>query len=296
MTTIKSISVSEGDMFYIIHNSDNFTQIDCNMEENTINKIIDDVKAASQGKGVCRFISTHPDEDHLKGLKRLDEEMNILNFYCVRNNVKKDSETTDFKHYKSLRDDEKKAFYLYKGCKRRWMNESSAERGCAGINVHWPDRYSKSFQDALRIADSGKGANNISPIITYSLENGVNAMWMGDLEKDFLEKIENEVEWRPQNILFVPHHGRKSGRVPNSILGKIEPDIVVIGEGPSDELDYYKGYNKITQNSAKDIWFECESQWVDIYVSSNTYKVDFLTNKGLQSYGDRRYLGSLEVK
>lgn len=234
MSTIKSISVGNGDMFYIIHNTDNFTQIDCNISDDIIDGIIDDVKNAKRGKIICRFISTHPDQDHFTGLKRLDEEIEILNFYCVENNVKKDPETTDFKHYKSLRDNKKKAFYLYKGCRRRWMNESSAERGNAGIDVHWPNRDSGNFQDALRDANNGKGANNISPIITYSIENRFSAMWMGDLEKDFLEKIESEVEWMPQNILFVPHHGRRSGKVPNSILKKIEPDIVVIGEGRSD--------------------------------------------------------------
>ena len=29
MSTVKSFSVGEGDMFYINHNSDNFTTIDC---------------------------------------------------------------------------------------------------------------------------------------------------------------------------------------------------------------------------------------------------------------------------
>ena len=296
MSTIKSISVGEGDMFYIIHNSDSFTQIDCNLKDDIIDNVIDDVKKAMRGKNVCRFISTHPDEDHFRGLKRLDEEINILNFYCVKNNVKKDSETNDFKHYKSLRDDAKKAFYLSKGCSRKWMNESSQERDSAGINVHWPNLASDNFKGALQDADSGKGANNISPIISYSLKKGVKAMWMGDLEKQFLESIVNEVEWKPQNILFVPHHGRKSGKVPKPILEKIEPDIVVIGEGPSEELDYYTGYNKITQNSAKDIWFECENQWVDIYVSSSDYEVNFLKNRGCSNSGDRYYLGSLEIK
>ena len=296
MSTIKSVSVGNGDMFYIIHNSDNFTQIDCNMSSETIDGIIDDVKKAMQGKTVCRFISTHPDQDHIEGLKRLDEEIEILNFYCVKNNVKKDLEASDFKHYKSLRDDENRAFYLCKGCRRKWMNVSSDERGSAGINVHWPVLDSKSFQNALQDANNGKGANNISPIITYSIQEGVRAMWMGDLEKEFLEEIENEVEWTPQNILFVPHHGRGSGKVPKPILEKIEPDIVVIGEAPSKDLDYYKGYNKITQNSAKDIWFECEGHWVDIFVFSETYKVDFLTNRGCQDDGDRHYLGSLKLE
>ncbi|CAM4346215.1 hypothetical protein COEX109129_19890 [Corallococcus exiguus] len=33
MSIIKSFSVGNGDMFYIKHNSDNFTIIDCNLTE-----------------------------------------------------------------------------------------------------------------------------------------------------------------------------------------------------------------------------------------------------------------------
>ena len=293
MSTIKSISVGNGDMFYIVHNSDNFTQIDTNMIAEYIDDILDDIKTAKSGKGISRFISTHPDQDHIAGLERLDEEIGIENFYCVKNNVLKDPETSDFKHYKTLRDSSK-VFNIYKGCSRKWMNVSDDDRGSSGITIRWPDTSSENFKEALNDANEGKGANNISPIITYSVEEGINAMWMGDLETDFLEKIESEVSWKKQNVLFVPHHGRASGKIPNSILKLIDPDIVVIGEAPSDHLDYYDGYNSITQNSAKDIWFECSSGWVDIYVSSKNYSIDFLEDRGLTD-SERNYIGSLAV-
>ena len=44
----------------------------------------------------------------------------IMNFYCVQNALTKDTETESFKHYKKLRDGDK-AFYLSKGCSRRWL-------------------------------------------------------------------------------------------------------------------------------------------------------------------------------
>ena len=37
MPVIKSISVGNGDMFYIKHSSDNFSIIDCNLSENKEN-------------------------------------------------------------------------------------------------------------------------------------------------------------------------------------------------------------------------------------------------------------------
>lgn len=63
MSKVKSFSVGAGDMFYISHNSDNFTTIDCCLDY---------------------------DEDHISGLKEYDKEFNILNFHRVNNNTTKE--------------------------------------------------------------------------------------------------------------------------------------------------------------------------------------------------------------
>lgn len=52
MSIIKSISVGDGDMFYIKHGSDNFTNIDCSMDD------------YSKDKYCIRFISTQPDDEN----------------------------------------------------------------------------------------------------------------------------------------------------------------------------------------------------------------------------------------
>ena len=87
-------------------------------------------------------------------------------------------------------------------------------------------------------------------MIRYSVEGGGSYLWMGDLETDFMKNIEDDLELPKSKILFAPHHGRKSGRVPKSILDDINPEIIVIGEADSGDLDYYQGYETITQNSA----------------------------------------------
>ena len=51
-------------MFYIRHNSDNFTIIDCDLSGENADEIIKDIKAAKAGKGIERFICSHPDEDY----------------------------------------------------------------------------------------------------------------------------------------------------------------------------------------------------------------------------------------
>lgn len=230
MSIIKSISVGYGDMYYIRHGSDNFTIIDCMLptdDDSRKKQIVGELIQQSANKGVVRFISTHPDQDHVRGLEYLDSKLSLRNFYCVKNAACKEDPTSDFMYYCKLRDNKKKSFYIYKGCSRKWMNTKSDERGSSGINILWPDTENADYKAALKLAAQGKSPNNTSAIIKYSLNNGVNAVWMGDLETEFMEKIDACVELPKTNILFAPHHGRESGQVPKKWLDKMEPSIIV---------------------------------------------------------------------
>lgn len=280
-------------MFYIDHNSDNFTIIDCCLDDDTKNSILDEIADLSTKKGVTRFISTHPDEDHIQGLVDLDDKIEILNFYCVKNSTTKEDESESFRRYKKLHYSDK-AFYIYEGCSRYWMNLSSEERGCSGIHIFWPDLNNEHFKNALQNAAKGKSPNNISPIIQYYLEDGVTALWMGDLETDFMEAIEDDVQLPKVDILFAPHHGRDSGKVPKTMLDALGPKIIVIGEAPSSHLNYYQGYNTITQNSAGDIIFECLTGKVRIFTSED-YEVDFLDHENYCYLNGFSYLGTLNL-
>jgi beta-lactamase superfamily II metal-dependent hydrolase len=293
MSTIKSFSVGNGDMFYINHNTDNFSIIDCCLSDDNKERIVKEIKRVSEGKGIMRFISTHPDDDHMGGLKFFDENIGIHNFYCVKNDATKEDETDDFKHYCALRDSSKKAFYIKKDCSRRWMNLSSEERSSAGISILWPILSNDAFKEALKLAEEGNSPNNISAIIRYGVNNGASVLWMGDLETDFMEKIKNVVSMPKTDIIFAPHHGRDTGKIPEDWLKKIDPKIIIIGEAPSEDLNYYKGYNTITQNSAEDITFECVDQKVHIFVSNPDYSVDFLDSENMD--GDDYYIGTLNL-
>lgn len=293
MSIVKSFSVGDGDMFYIKHGSDSFTIIDCCMPEESRNNIIRAIKAESNGKGIMRFISTHPDDDHILGLADLNREINLPNFYCVKNEATKPDETDDFDEYCKLRDDTTKTFYLYKGCSRRWLNENSEERGSAGVDILWPIISNGHYKEELEKVKSGESPNNISPIVKYSLNGGATILWMGDLKADFMEKIKGDVAIESADILFAPHHGRDSGKIPEGWLKSMNPQIVVIGEAPAENLNYYEGYDTITQNSAGDIVFECLSGRTHIYVSNYSYYVDFLGDENIRNiYG--KYIGTLQ--
>ena len=296
MSIIKSLSVGNGDMFYIRHNSDNFSIIDCCINEGNKEEILEELKSQSRDKTIRRFISTHPDDDHIRGLQYLNWQMPILNFYCVKNKAVKEYETADFSEYRSLRDSSK-TFYLEKGCSRCWMNLSNHERGCSGIEILWPLTTNEHYKYALWQAAVGGSPNNISPIIQYSLESGVRVLWMGDLETEFMKNIEEFLSLNEVDILFAPHHGRDSGKIPKSWMNRLNPKIVVIGEAPSEHLNYYRGYNTIKQNSAGTLLFDCVQNAVHVYAESYRYKEDFLeydpSRKALEAFYLLFYIGTL---
>lgn len=296
MSTVKSYAVGLGDMFYIQHNSDNFTIIDCDLSDENASTIIADLNVARAGKGIQRFICTHPDEDHFGGLHLLDDAIRISNFYVVKNQAVKDDDTPSFERYCELRDGPK-AFYIHKGCTRRWMNLSDETRATSGINILWPDLNNEHFKEALASCDAGESYNNTSAVIRYSLQDGASFLWLGDLETDFMSKITDSIELTKTTIVFAAHHGRDSGKIPNEWLEKLDPQIIVIGEAPSRHLNYYTGYKIVTQNKAGDITMDCIGDKVHFYASNAGYSNKALDQEGLPDLNDDdKYVGSITVE
>lgn len=293
MNKIKSFSVGNGDMFYISHKNGTFTMIDCNLTGERDAEIIQDIRAASADADITRFISTHPDEDHFCGLELLDHFWPVKNFCCVNNNVAKPINTDSLKRYRELRDGGK-AFYLYKGCSRAWMTDGDETRPSAGLEILWPNTSNPYFQAALADCNRGLSPNNISTVIRYQIDNGPSVMWLGDLETEFMENIRNDIELKKTTIVFAAHHGRDSGKIPNSWLRVIDPQIIVLGEAPSRHLNYYTGYRTIKQNSAGDITIYLQRDLVHFYVANHHYREDHLTK--LAQLFAPGYLGSLPVE
>jgi len=284
-------------MFYILHNSDNFTIIDCCLSDENADGIIGELVSQSADKGVIRFISTHPDDDHIRQLDVLDRALPIRNFYCVKNAATKPDVTASFTKYCELRDDSNKAFYLYQGCTRKWMNvgsspEDSERRGPAGLHVLWPITANPEYRAALELVKTGGRANNVSTILRYSLEEGPTILWMGDLEEAFMESIVDAVVLPRVDILFAPHHGRDM--VPKKWLEQLQPKVVVIGEADPEHLERYSGYHTLRQNVAGAITFDCQTGGADVFVSESGYAVDFLENRGRSSWRGT-YIGTLAL-
>lgn len=293
MSIVKSFSVGNGDMCYIRHGSANFTMIDCHLTGERDDEIIADMRAQCTGDVIRRFISTHPDQDHFGGIEKLDAALPVCNFYVVKNKAFKADKTTSFNYYCSLRDGNS-AFNIFKGCKRAYLNEADSTRSSSGISILWPDVTNAHFTEALALCNQGANYNNVSAVIRYTVLNGASVMWLGDLDTEFMESIENSIELTKTTIVFAAHHGRQSGKIPNSWLEKLDPQIIIIGEAPSRHLNYYTGYKTITQNKAGDITMDLVGNKVHFYSSKDSY-----TNGGLDKEAGSKfpnYIGSITVE
>jgi len=291
MSTVKSFATDEGDTYYIRHGSENFTIIDCRIADDR-DDIIDEIREESSDKEITRFISTHPDDDHIRGLARLDDAIGLLNFYVVKNDTTKPDDTLDFQRYCELRDSDK-AFDLEKGCSRRWMNREGEGRGSSGLNILWPELDNPDFKNVLTSVEEGGSPNNLSIILKYALEDGVTMLWLGDLETDFMETIEDEVELPKVDVVFAAHHGRS--RMPAAWIEKMDPQIIVIGEAPKEHLEYYDGRDHIRQNTAGDITFENKGGRTDVYVGNRDYEASFLQDEGFGDTTHGYYMGSIDT-
>jgi len=174
------------------------------------------------------------------------------------------------------------------------MNLSDESRNHAGLNILWPIEDDDDHKSALADAKAGMTPNNISSIVTYSVGKA-KFIWMGDLETDFMEKLQDKVKLPKVDVLFAPHHGRDSGKVPKKWLEQLNPALIVIGEAPSEYLNYYAGYDILTQNSCGDLLFDCDAgDRIHIFVGDHTYDASCLDQEGLDHKHGLYYAGTLK--
>ena len=307
MSVVKSYSfpVGEirGDMFYIDHNTDNLTIIDCYLREGDDascreEEILEEIKELRKQKTINRFISTHPHNDHFLGIEALDAQRKITNFYAVANEVPANPDDMSLTKYIELRD--KYNYPIDKRLKRCWINESDAVRRSSGIYFLWPDVNNTEYNEALKNVKEGTNQNDISCVFIY-LVGSASYMWMGDMETDmqnvFFTSEKDNIH--KVDVLFHPHHGRKSSAPSKELLDALDPKIIVIGNAPADDLNYDDPDRTITQNRAGDVVFVNEENLIHVY-TQNEYKegpkclvkLNGMVDSPVYGY----YLGTLNLK
>lgn len=245
MSIVRSFSVGNGDMFAIQHDDGDLTVIDVCLTRQNVQEIKSALKSLCRPGGTTRLIITHPDEDHIRGLSDFIRWFPKLEIYSPPAEPLKAVESSSFRLFKALRQ-----MGLLRPLAKGWT-KSQANALLAGstLRCFWPDLSSNAYRQFAFAARRGLGSNNCSPGLILTMKNGATLVWLGDLETAALARIPTEDLPQDVDIVFAPHHGRKSAKIPASILKRLNPQVVVLGEGSSEHLHYSYSCQTVTQNS-----------------------------------------------
>jgi len=232
---------------------------------------------------IFRFIVTHPDMDHLDGIKDLFEEFKIYNFWDT-NNEKEISDKAnsggynleDWKYYKKLRDGNLapcKRLTYYSGNSNLYYNQDNIEILSPTTTI-------------LDTCNKKEDWNDSSYVILYTPPKGNGQNWKilfaGDSEDLTWEHIINNHSDKVKNldILFAPHHGRDSDRN-FEFLKSLTPTVTLFGNASSKHLAYskYPG-TRITNNQAGYVIMDITTQRIQFFVKNFEFAKDFSAKRG----------------
>lgn len=241
---------------------------------------------------VHRFILTHPDMDHMDGIKKLFSEINIANFWDT--GVKR--EAPSFETGKYLKADWD---FYQKLCKKEveGVTTLSPKAGAKGKYWAYDDDEGNGNGDYLsiisptkKLVDEGSNANfnDASYVIVYRSQSG-NIIFPGDSEDNTWEYILSNHRSLVENaaVLFAPHHGRDSDR-DWEFLDIVNPKITFLGNAKSKHLGYSAWQNReleyFTNNQCGNVRIDFEGkelivsieneEYAKKYTKNNTYNID----------------------
>ena len=299
MGIVHFLNVREGDCAWIEHPSGHNTVIDVSCASKDEQRSLESFAVRSGGNhnqknypvnpieylnkfSVCdifRFILTHPDMDHMDGIKDLFSSFTVYNFWDTNNDKQMDDSSDwgnyneeDWEFYQMIRTSENspKTLFLYSKAMGKYYNQDeSGKNGGDGLYILAPTK------ELLKEANESGEYNDASYVLLYRTGNNKKIIFGGDsAEKTWdyiLEKHKSDVS--DIDVLLAPHHGRKTGGN-NDYLDILKPKLTLFGNAKSKYLDYASWSRReleyITNNQANCIILDTSSGEIDVYV---TYEV-----------------------
>lgn len=249
---------------------------------------------------IFRFILTHPDMDHLGGVRALFNEFNPINFWDTANNKELTTESfgrrtnlqLDWEFYKNLRDtnsaDNPKRLVYYS----------------ANANEYYKSDGMKILSPTPELVSAGNRRNDwndASYVILYrSYDRKI--LFAGDSEDDTWEHILET--WGDAvadvDVLIAPHHGRHSGRN-YDFLEVVRPKLTLYGNASSDHLAYDGWASRdlliLTNNQAGYIILDIDEKEIRVFAKNEKYATNLAEENDIETYFDDAvggwFLGSL---
>lgn len=247
---------------------------------------------------IFRFIITHPDMDHLDGIKDLYSEFRVSNSWVTANNKELDLKTfpnkynpEDWKFYTSLRDGKypstTKLAYTA-GDSNLYFNEDNIKILCPSpalinqANAEGGDIHDLSYVILFTVPKKGGGEWKI----VFSGDSHDNS-W-DYIIKNYKEEVTNI------DVLFAPHHGRDSKRN-YDFLKTLTPSVTLFGNASSEHLAY-SSYPKtrITNNQAGYVVLDVTADRLLIMVKNKAFANNYW-NKDKRKWGEAPYFKGFDA-
>jgi competence protein ComEC len=257
---------------------------------------------------VWRFIQTHPDMDHMDGLKAFFEAFKPDNFWDTENlkecpfengNSCNGYSKDDWDFYQNLRNsnpssDPKRLVLYANDTGKYWNINENGQSGADGLYILAP---TPALIKATIAADD---YNDSSYVLLYKAGNN-RVLFAGDSHDATWEYIlENfTADVANVDILIAPHHGRHSDR-DWEFLDVVNPALTLFGNAPSEHLAYDAWNNRglpfITNNQAGCIVLNVEVSPAQVYVTCESFAKKLASNATYNSTYRAYYVGTVKTR
>lgn len=216
-------------------------------------------------KDIFRFILTHPDMDHMSGIKELYSKKPFLNFWDTDNDKKIDPSSwkdspynkEDWDFYQRIRKSAEipKALTLYRGAESEccWIQD--------GIEVLSPTSV------FVKLANESDEYDHISYVLRIHYA-GKKVLLGGDATEEVWNDIlaHYGAGYLKSDVLLAPNHG-SANHISKEILDEIDPDLTVVSvaEGIEYARELYSRYGKVLSTKYYG------NIWVDILENGETF-------------------------
>lgn len=208
-----------------------------------------------QGKSIFRYIQTHPDLDHMRGLVGLSKEkVDICNFWDTEHDkvpeFQSDSDKEEWQEYEKYRSGNKniKILNIYQGCKAVFYAEDPQ-----GVPPGDGWEILSPTPEIARAAVEAENWNNLSYVLRLTYK-GIKIIFAGDAEKevwdDLVKVYGDDLKC---NVLKASHHGRDTG-YHEEAMKRMNPQYTIVSVGKKPENDASNKYRKYCDNVWSTRW------------------------------------------
>jgi len=242
---------------------------------------------------IFRYIQTHPDMDHMGGIKDLFAEFSPINMWDTDNNKEMGSfegspySEDDWEFYKDLRsgsESDPKRLTLFAGSKGQYFNKN--EDGITGGNGLYIVAPTKKLVDE---ANENEDYNDCSYVIVFQSSNGQKVVIGGDSHDNTWEYIleNHKSDVKDADLLIAPHHGRDSGRN-YDFLDTVNPKLTFFGNAKSEHLAYdhwnRRGLEKFTNNQGNCLLAQFNEGGTDIFCTYKKFAEAYCKESNYETY------------